>query len=402
VTGDGPVSVDEARARLRAVVAPLPVERVPTLQALGRVLAEPVTTAVALPPFDQSAVDGYAVRHGDVASVPARLPVVGVVPATGHAERPVLAPVTAMRIFTGGLVPEGADTIVRQELTRREGDDVVIGEAVAPGTDLRRAGEEVPAGAVVAGAGTEVTAGLVGALSVAGAAAVAVRRRPRVHVLVTGDEVVAAGQPLALGQVYDANRPAMVAHLTAWGCEVVAAEHVVDEEGALRDALARALDGADLVVTSGGVSVGDLDLVPAVTESLGAERVLWRVAQRPGGPLYVARRGSTVLLGLPGNPAAVVVNLAVYARLALDLLAGTDPDRRWRRGVLEGEVRRDERKALWLRMTARTDDTGTVRLAPLSGQASHMLGNLAHANALVRVPPTSEPLPAALPWLPLR
>lgn len=387
---DALLAVDEAVARIDASIRPLPVETVAVSQALGRVLAGPAHSAHPLPPFDQSAVDGYAVRHADLAEGSKRLALAGVIAAAPQPAMPILAPGTAMRIFTGGLLPAGADTVVRQESCQRDGDTVVVLASIANGADIRRCGEERAAGAEIAPAGTLIGPGVVGALALAGVREIAVRARPRVVVLVTGDEVVPGGAPLQLGQVPDANGPLLVAQLAQWGCPALRVEHVPDDEPAIRDALQRAFADADIVLTTGGVSVGDYDFVPMASERLGAERVLWKVAQKPGMPLYVARHGKTLLFGLPGNPASVLVNLQVYVRHAFDRLLGIDPAARWHYGRLSAPPKGDARKTFWLRARATTDQQGVVVLRVLEGQASHMLGNLVHANALAQVPGANE------------
>jgi molybdopterin molybdotransferase len=394
------IPVDDALERLLDAVTPLGAETVSLHDALGRVLASPVHSAYPLPPFDQSAVDGFAVRHADIAHVPTTLPVKGVVAARGYDERPWLDLGTMMRIFTGGVVPDGADTIVRQEATEPGGDErTTVKDAVAFGADVRRAGEELAQGALIAESGAVVTPGLVGALALAGAEKVSVRAQPRVTVFVTGDEVVELGQPLKLGQVPDTNGPVMAAHLASWGVTPVEVAHVADTESGVRAALERAFAASDLVLTSGGVSVGDFDFIPRVAESLGAETLLWKVAQRPGMPLFVARLGTSLLMGLPGNPGAVYVNLHVYVRAVLDAMTGLDPHARWRRAPMPEGVRREPGKTFWLRCIAR-DDNGVIRLEQLGHQASHMLSNLASATALARIPPEGEPA-ETVDWLPL-
>lgn len=396
------ISVDEALARVDAAITPLSAETIATPASLGRVLAADVVTAHPLPLFDQSAVDGYAVRQADLATIPARLPLTATVAAAAQPRMPTLVGGTATRILTGGLLPEHADTVVRQELTRREGDSVVILERLDAGTDIRRQGEELAQGARVASAGTLITPGLAGALALAGAHRIDVRRQPRIAVLVTGDEIVAHGAPLQLGQVPDANGPLLAAHLAQWGFTDVSIDYVVDREEAVRAALEHAFSNADLVLTTGGVSVGDFDFIPSVSEAVGAERVLWKVAQKPGMPLYVARRGNTLLFGLPGNPASVLVNLHVYVRHALDRMLGLNPALRWRHGVAPQKLRREQEKTFWLRGVASSDVEGRQQLRTLSGQASHMLGNLAQANALVRVPGQHEDAATeVLSWTPL-
>ncbi len=395
------IPVDDALAIVAGAVGPLPSEVLSLADALGRVLAADVHAAFALPPFDQSAVDGYAARHADIAQVPVTLPVKGVVAARGYDQRPFLDLGTMMRIFTGGVVPEGADTIVRQEATEPGGDErTTVTQRIETGADYRRAGEELAAGSRVAKAGVVVTPGVVGALALAGADTVSVYATPRVTVLVSGDEVVPLGAPLGLGQVTDSNGPLMTALLQSWGVAPVAVAHIADSEATVRDALARAFATSDLVLTSGGVSVGDYDFIPAVARELGADVLLHKVAQKPGMPLFVAKRGDSLLLGLPGNPGAVFVNLHVYVRAALDVMSGLDPRARWRRARMPDGVRREEGKTFWLRARAVYDADGRVRIEQLGHQASHMLSNLTDANALVRIPPAGEAADV-VEWLPL-
>ena len=382
------IPVDEALARVIAAARPLGIETLPLAAARGRVLAADMHAQHPLPLFTQSAVDGYAVRQADLATLPCTLPLAEPIAARAQPAHPVLAPGMAARILTGGLLPLGADTVVRQERTTHNERSVSVLEAVAIGTDIRTLGEEMPAGSKVAMAGQVVTPGLIGALALAGVAQLAVWKLPRIVVLVSGDEVVRDGGPLQLGQVPDANGPLLQAYLSEWGIPPLRIEPVADTAEAVRAAMARAFADADVVLTTGGVSVGDHDYIPSVAESLGAERLLWKVAQKPGMPLYVARREGVLLFGLPGNPASVLVNLIVYVRAALDAMQALDPALRWQPTTLAEAPRADREKTLWLR--AGTDERGAMQL--LGGQASHMLGNLAQATALLRVPPAG-PLP---------
>jgi molybdopterin molybdotransferase len=396
------IPVDDALGIVTGAVAPLPTETVALGDAFGRVLAADVSAAFPLPPFDQSAVDGYAARHADIARVPVTLPVKGVVAARGYDKRPFLDLGTLMRIFTGGVVPDGADTIVRQEATLPGGDErITVNDPVEFGADMRHAGDELAAGSLIAPSGAPVTPGVCGALALAGVDKVTVRAAPRISVFVTGDEVVPLGHALQLGQVPDTNGPLMRALLQSWGATPVAVEHVADTETAVRDALEHALGASNLVLTSGGVSVGDYDFIPKVACDLGAEVLLHKVAQKPGMPLFVAKRDNCVLIGLPGNPGAVFVNLHVYVRAALDVMAGLDPRARWRRAPMPHGVRRERDKTFWLRARAvYGDDDGRVRLEQLGHQASHMLSNLTEATALVRIPPDGVPADT-VEWLPL-
>ncbi|WP_341920978.1 gephyrin-like molybdotransferase Glp [Hydrocarboniphaga effusa] len=385
------LSVDEALARVLDPLRPLqsetlPLHSIPQL-ALGRVLAEPVRSTLDLPPFRQSAVDGYAVRHADLQNIPCELPVASEIAAAARADAPTLSPGTAARIFTGGWLPDTADTVVRQELTRRDGDRVHVLEALAPGTDIRLQGEELKVGDTVAEPGALITPGLLGAIAMAGVGHVSTWRKPRIAVLVTGDEVAEPGAPLAPGQIADANGPLLRAYLAHWGYADVQVRYVRDHFDTVCEALADSFAHFDVVITTGGVSVGDHDHVPKAAVRSGAETLFWKVAQKPGMPLYVAARGRSTLFGLPGNPASVLVNLLVYVRPALARLEGRAAPIAWHRGRLASPVRAETAKTFWLRMQHRIDEAGTSLLQPLPKQASHMLSNLAQAAVLVRIPP---------------
>ena len=389
------IPVDEALTRVIAAATPLGAETLPLSAARGRVLAAEVRSQHPLPLFTQSAVDGYAIRAADLAHTPCMLPLGTAVAARAQHTHPVLAPGMAMRILTGGLLPLGADTVVRQEHTQHDAARVTILQPVKTGTDIRHAGEEMPQGAVLAATSTRITPGLIGTLALGGVHRVPVWRLPRIVVLVSGDEVVREGgalnQALLLGQVPDANGPLLQAFLEAWGVPPLRIEPVADTAEAVRTAMARAFADADLVLTTGGVSVGDHDYIPSVAESLGAKRILWKVAQKPGMPLYVARREGVLLFGLPGNPASVLVNLIVYVRAALDAMQCLDPGQRWQSLPPAQDIGpRDALKTLWLRAVQCHDAHGQLTLRKLRGQASHMLGNLAEANALLRLEPTGN------------
>jgi molybdopterin molybdotransferase len=384
--------VREALAALDAI-APLPARRVALGRALHRVLAEPAGAACDLPPFTQSAVDGYALRHADLAST-TELPIAGAIRAGALPGPPRLTTGTAQRIYTGGWLPEGADTVLRQEYVDADGPSIRPRRNVEPGADVRRRGEELAHGALIAAAGTRLSAGMVAALAMAGLAEVAVRT-PRIVVLVTGDEVVPPGGTPQPGQIHDANGPLLMASLATRGHADVRLEYVADARAAVRAALARACAEADLVLTTGGVSVGDHDHVPHAARELGARTLFWKVAQKPGKPVFAALLGRVPLLGLPGNPASVLVNDLVYVRRALDRLEGTAPGPHFQWGRLDAPVRPDAERDLWLRVALRSDESGVIRLARLPKQASHMLSNLVQAGALAWIPAGSDELPAA-------
>lgn len=378
--------IEETFALYRQWVDRLPTHRLPVELALGAVLAEAATARIALPRFTQSAVDGYAVLAAD-GQAPRAL--VGTA-AAGEPSGVVVAPGQAVRILTGGVLPEGADAVARQEIVERTGTGIVLTEAVRVGEAIRYEGEELASGSLIANAGQRVTAGLVAAFAMAGIDSVEVYRRPRVAVLVTGDEVVRAGEPLAPGMVYDANGPLLRSWFVEHGYGEPVVAYVRDDESVLEEALSAALDSADLIVTSGGVSVGDRDFVPLVADRLGVRKVFWKVAQKPGKPLWFGMREGKVLLGMPGNPAAVLVCLAVHARAVLGRLEGETADQpTWRRGVLSAPVDADPERDRLVRMRLRDED-GTVMLEALPHQDSHMLSNLASAHALVWLPSRAE------------
>lgn len=402
----GLLSLDAALAAYAREIVPLATRTVALEAALAQVLAAPVVAAVDLPTFPQSAVDGYALHAADLATAsaerPLRLPVIGEVRAGVAPEAP-LPRGAAMRIFTGGRIPLGADTIARQEIVRRVGDEAELQEPLAVGVDLRQRGEELRAGTTLAQAGQRIDSGLLAALAMAGTREVEVYPQPRVTLLVTGDEV---GQEGDAG-VFDANGPLVRSWFTERGYAAPRTLYVVDDEALLRAAMTEALASSDLVLTTGGVSVGDHDLVRPVAGALGVREIFWQVAQKPGKPIYFGVREAqgqqTLLLGLPGNPGAVVIGLHVHVATVLaQLQALRSATPAWRGARLQAAVRADSREQL-LRMRVAIDADGQTTLHRLGHQASHMLSNLAEADALARIP-AGLALAAGdrVAWLPLR
>lgn len=323
--GDAPMTLAAAQdlvARLARPVAT--VETVPFAAALGRILAENVIAAVDVPGFDNAAVDGYALAAADLAPAgETRLPVAGRA-AAGHPLATPHSPGTTVRILTGAAVPPGCDTVVMQEDCRLEGATVVLPAGVRPGSHVRRAGEDVRAGTPVLAAGTRLDAAGLALAAAAGRAALAVRARLGVAVLSTGDEVREPGRPLGPGALYDSNRAMLVALLAGLGFCVTDLGIVPDDARALRLVLEGAAKGHDLILASGGVSVGEEDHVRGVVASLGTLHA-WRVAVKPGRPVAFGQVGRVPFVGLPGNPAAALVTFLMLARpLALGL-AGAAP-----------------------------------------------------------------------------
>ena len=375
------LTFEQAQALVLARALPLPSEPVALADAAGRVTAGDATATVDLPPFASSAMDGFAVRSADL---PGALTVVGDIAAGSPASRP-LEPGEAMEISTGGVVPEGADAVAPIEIVVRTANIVEIGTALPSGANVRPRGGDVVAGVVVVPGGTRLGAAQLGALAAAGVAELACARRPQVAVLATGSELARPGTPLAPGQVYEANALMLAASLTEAGAIVEQLPSVADDEAAHREALERGL-AADILVSSGGVSVGPHDLVRRIERELGVEEVFWRVAIRPGKPVAFGVRGRTLVFGLPGNPVSALVGCELFVKPALRALLGrSEPLPALRPGRLETPLRRNEARDDFVRARAFSDGD-EVRLQPLSGQESHMIARAAAADALVHVP----------------
>jgi len=396
------IPVEEARARITAAFEPLPAETVALSLALGRTLAEDLTARVTQPPQDVSAMDGYAVRAADVATVPARLKVVGRVPA-GGAFAGELGPGEAVRIFTGATVPAGADAIVIQENTEAEGDSVLVKEGAPAGRFVRPAGLDFRAGEVGLPAGRLLTARDIGLAAAMNRPWLPVRRRPRIALLGTGDEVVLPGDAPGPNQIVGSNSFSLAAFVTACGGVPVNLGVVPDEPAALATGVARAR-GADLLVTTGGVSVGEHDLVRDVLGDQGFELDFWRIAMRPGKPLLFGRVGATPVLGLPGNPVSTVVCATVFLRPAIAVMLGRPASEAQQdSAILASDLPANDRRQDYLRAELKVDDSGRRVVAPFSRQDSSMLAMLARADCLIVRPPFAEPAKAGttVPILPL-
>jgi molybdopterin molybdotransferase len=382
-------------ARTRA----LPAERVPLADAAGRVLAEPAVAVVDLPPFPSSAMDGFALRAADT---PGTFPVVHRIAAGSPAPRALEAG-EAMGIATGGVVPDGADAVIPHEYVVQHDNIISVPDPLRVGANVRPRGGDVAAGVVIAEARTQLRAAQLGALAAAGVAEVECARRPRAAVLTTGSELRRPGEPLAPGEVYEANGLMLAAQLETAGAEVERLDAVVDDEDAHRDAIRRGLE-FDVLVTSGGVSVGPHDLVRRVEAELGVEEVFWRVSIKPGKPVSFGVRGNTLVFGLPGNPVSSFVGCELFVRPALLALQGAaEPGPAFSPGRLARAVRRDPARAELMRARAELTDHG-VLLDPITGQESHMIVRSAAADALVLVPSGEGELEAgaAVRYLPLR
>jgi molybdopterin molybdotransferase len=376
------LSLEEAQKLILEHARPLESEPVRLEDAAGRVLAEPARARVDLPPFPSSAMDGYALRAADT---PGELRVSELPVAAGRPARRPLAQGEAASIATGGVVPDGADAVVPIEVVATSDNRVRIGEPVEPGAHVRPRGGDTRMGDVVVEAGRVVGPAQLGALAAAGVAEVDCTLRPRTAVIATGSELRRPGEPLDHGQIYEANGVMLAAQLESAGAILVSVQSVEDDAEAHRQALAAALE-LDLVLSSGGVSVGPHDLVRAVGGELGVTEVFWRVAVKPGKPLWFGVRGRTLVLGLPGNPVSSLVGFELFVRPALLALQGAqEPHPEFGLGVLTRSQRRNTARDEFVR--ARRHMTGdAVELEPLEGQESHMIARAALADSLVHVP----------------
>ncbi len=382
------LSVEEARARILAPLRPTPAEMVPLPDAWGRVTAAPVTARLDQPPADVSAMDGYALRAADTG--PRR--VIGAAPA-GHPFAGRVRPGEAVRLFTGSMVPNGADSVLIQENSRREDDQVHVEADPRPGAHIRRRGQDFTVGASLIAAGTRLGARGIGLAAAANHPWLAVHRRPVVVILATGDEVALPGEPIPSGGIVSSNAHALGALVRAGGGVPVVVPVACDTAEAIAEA-AGAAHGADLLVTTGGASVGDHDLIRPGLARQGFELDFWTIAMRPGKPLLFGRLGTTAVLGLPGNPVSALVCAVLFLLPALDRLQGLPgappvvvPAR------LAAAVPANDYRADHLRASLDENAEGLPLAHPFPRQDSSMLNLLFQADALVVRPPMAQALP---------
>ena len=384
-TLDGLTGYDDAVARLVEAAVPLTDrDTVPLNAALQRVLAAPVVSTLDVPGWDYSAMDGYAVRAADCAGPGCSLSVSQRIPA-GVSPEP-LQPGSAARIFTGAPIPDGADTVVIQEACEAAAGGVRIGDTVEAGANIRRRGEDISAGSVVIAAGTVLQPQHIGLAASVGVAELEVVRRPRVALFASGDELVMPGRPLAPGKIYNSNLFTATALLQALGCEVVDLGIVEDTLDATKAAIRRGAEAADLVLASGGVSVGEEDHVKPAVQALG-ELELWKIAIRPGKPLAFGRVADTPFIGSPGNPVSLFVTSLLFVRPFVLRLQGRAD---WRPEPLQVPAGfdwpRPDRRREFHRARLQRDDDGTTRVTVHPSRSSGVLSSVTWANGLVVIP----------------
>jgi molybdopterin molybdotransferase len=378
------LQVEEAQALVMAEVVAGATEEVALDDALGRVLREELVAAADAPAADNSAMDGYAVRAGDIARVPVTLPVTGDIPA-GHPSTKPLQPGTAMRIMTGAFVPDGADTVVQVELTDGGLEQVTIAQALRPGTNIRRRGEDMHAGDVLLRAGMRIGPAEIALLAGAGKTRVQAGRRPAVAILSTGDELIDAGDAPSAGRIVNTNSHLLAALVREAGAIPIPLGIVRDTREATRDAFARAAE-SDFVLSSGGVSVGAYDFVKDALNDLGAETKFWRVAMKPGKPVVLSRLRDRLVFGLPGNPVSCFVAFHLFVAPALRKAMGQEvrlfPSTI--RARLTARIRGAEDRRVYARVHV-APENGALTATPLRSQSSGALTSMMGANGLAIV-----------------
>ncbi|MGH1491558.1 MAG: molybdopterin molybdotransferase MoeA [Acidimicrobiales bacterium] len=384
------IALEEAQAKVNRDLAMLAPVSTPVAESLGMVLAETVAAQEAIPPFANTAMDGFAVRAEDTVGAtkdnPIALPVVATIPAGSVAPKP-LAAGEAMRIMTGAPLPEGADSIIMVELTKPAGFDVHLLAEVPVGNHIRNAGDDISAGAEILHPGTILGPGHLGVLASLGRQAVEVYRRPRVGIMSTGDELVEGPQPLQPGQIRDSNRITLLSMATEAGFEPVDLGLIRDDEAAIEEALRRGVATCDAVITSGGVSMGDFDFVKAVLTRVG-DFSWMQVAIKPAKPLVFGLLDDVPIFGLPGNPVSSMVSFELFARPGLRRMMGRlDAERPRIQAIAAEPIKRSaDGKIHFSRVFLSEDESGTMKVRLSGGQGSHQLMAMATANGLAILP----------------
>jgi molybdopterin molybdotransferase len=382
------ISIEEARARVLAEAIPLSVESRPLVEALGAVLAEDIVAGHSVPPFDNSAMDGFAVRAADIVDAHADGPVLLVVAETipaGHVATRALGLDEAAKIMTGAPLPEGADAVVQSEAASEQNGHVLIYEAVKPGKNVRRAGEDVMEGDRVLGPGSVLGPAEIGLIASLGRPTVQVHRRPRVAIISTGSELVEIDQPLGPGQIRNSNSFSLGAQCQQLGIEATSLGIVPDDYEATRQLIEEGLE-YDVLLTSGGVSVGQFDFIKEVQDALGVERRLWGVAMKPGKPLVFGVRNGTMVFGLPGNPVSAMVSFELFVRPALLRLMGhCKTIRSPYRAIIAEDVANADGRVYVVRVRAWREH-GVWHVSSTGAQGSGILRSMVGASGLALVP----------------
>ena len=383
------ISLEEAKDRILASLDPLSVEHLSLFEAAGRYCAEALQSTIDLPRFDNSAMDGYAVRCDDLTSAtaadPIHLKLIGRIGA-GETFSGTVSPGTCLRIFTGSVLPPGADAIVMQEDVAAENGTIRFFESVKPFENVRLAGEDIREGTQIAAPGDRLTATRLSLLAATGIASVPVHRAPRVAILASGDELVEPGQPLAPGKIYESNRTLVATLVNSAGARPIILPLVPDNLEKTKQAIESAYTNHDLVITTGGVSVGEFDFIKDAFTAIGGTIDHWKVAIRPGKPFVYGRLNSKHLFGLPGNPVSALVTFLLLVRPALlKLLGARETDLPRVTGELTEPLHNPGDRRHFIRCRWQSG-----KVTPAGRQGSHLLGALGAANCLVDIPPATR------------
>ena len=394
------ITAKDAQRKIVRYARPLQAVEQPVENSLGFVLADDSRSPMDSPSFNNSAMDGFAFKASNTAGASAQAPVPlkirGSIRA-GSTRGAHLKPGHAFKIMTGAPIPKGADTVLEKENARIQNGTLMITDPVREGRHIRRRGEEIRKNEALPLKGSVVTPGVIGFLSGLGVTRVRVRPKPRVSLIATGDEIIPAGRKLIRGQIYESNTPLLTAALQALAIAPKYSERISDKKAALEAALSQALRDSDLVILTGGVSVGDYDHVKGVFKDLGVKTLFWRVRQKPGKPIFFGIKGKTLIFGLPGNPAAVHACFYQYVYPAIRLQMGHA--NAWMRNenmALMNAIRPDPKKTLFLKARVHSSQKAP-RCEALGHQGSHMLSSLCRSHGFIVVPPGRKALQKGRP-----
>ncbi|MFZ1729368.1 MAG: gephyrin-like molybdotransferase Glp [Bacteroidota bacterium] len=384
------IDFDDALAIVLAESAVLGTTIKPLSRVTGEILAEDITAKNPMPPFDSSSMDGYAIRSADIANAdvghPVTLSVAGTIHA-GEAADTAVKRRSAIKIMTGAPIPRGADAVIMKELVTETDSGIEISTPIRSGTSIRRRGAEFKKGAVVLLSGTLITPPVAGLLASAGCARVRVFKKPRVSLVVTGDEVRPVTAELKAGQIRDSNSTALSSALNMLGVSEVRMTRAADAPAQISQVIGEALRSSDIVITVGGISVGDHDYVREALHSLRVKEHFWRIAMKPGKPNFFGTKGKKLIFALPGNPVSALLSFHLLIRPAIARMTGQSlPEPLIIHARLTGDLKKQAGRMEFVRVRISKDGKGGFIVAPLRGQESHMLSGLASANGIYRFP----------------
>ncbi|MFN7181888.1 MAG: molybdopterin molybdotransferase MoeA [Planctomycetota bacterium] len=391
------ITVDEALSLIDASINNLGTEQISIENSCGRVLATDIVARYDLPTFTQSAMDGFAINFEETINAtqdnPVKFEIDGEVYATVSIKLERIEKGKTVKIYTGVSLPVGTNAVVVKEEAKIEGNNLLVYRKVKPWENVRIAGEEVKKGTLLINKGTKLTPGILAILASQGYSQIEVFRRPNIAIITTGNEVVRLTETLHLGQVYNINEIFLCSFFKSRGYNITYIQHVPDQITNLIGTIQRAMQKANVIITTGGVSVGDKDLVKSAAKSWEFKEIFWRIAQKPGKPLYFAKRNNIYLFGLPGNPASAFICFIIYGIHLLEKLEGVSlPYPCYNYGILNKSITPDPNKTMWVRCGLEYTKEGKAILEPLPKQASHMITNLTNTRVIARIEPHTTPL----------